>query len=57
MDIKAIKSKYEDTVKADKTLSNVQYFKYNQKVKKTKKKYDKEKKLSEKLKKSNNIDQ
>jgi hypothetical protein len=57
MDIKEIKSKYEEVISEDKTMSNVEYFKYNQKVKKTKKKYEKEKKLSDKLKKSNNIDQ
>jgi hypothetical protein len=57
MSIKNLTSTYKELISEDKTLSGVEFYKYNQKIKKTKKKYEKEKKESDKLKKNSNIEQ
>lgn len=57
MDINNLKTKYEQLISKDVILSKVEFYKNNQKVKKTKKKFDKEQKFLEKLKKSNDKNQ
>lgn len=57
MNTKELKKEYQDLISNDQTLSKIEYYKYNQKVKKTKKKHEKDKKELDKLKKSNNTGQ
>lgn len=57
MEINNLKSKYEEIISKDKTVSKVDYYKNNQKVKKAKKKFEKEQRFLEKLKKSNDTNQ
>lgn len=57
MEINNLKSKYEEIISKDKTVSKVEYYKNNQKVKKAKKKFEKEQRFLEKLKKSNDTNQ
>lgn len=57
MSLKNLTSKYNTLISADPTLSKVEYYKYNQKIKKTKKKHEKEKKESSKLKMNTHVDQ